>query len=62
MTVRSGGAMSTTIEPARRNFAARHMATTQAGIATLDFGQIYVSIADPTPDGGCPPGSTGSRW
>ena len=30
------------------------MTTTQAGLATLDFGQVYVSIADPTPDGGVP--------
>ena len=30
---------------------ARQMTTTQAGLATLNFGQVYVSIADPTPDG-----------
>ena len=30
------------------------MTTTQAGLATLDFGQVYVSIADPTPDGAVP--------
>ena len=49
MTVRSGDAVVTTIEPARRQFAARTMTTTQSGMATLHFGQIYVSIADPTP-------------
>ena len=54
MTVRSGDKVVTTIEPARRQFAARTMTTTQSGMATLHFGQIYVSIADPTPDGAVP--------
>jgi cytochrome c-type biogenesis protein CcmF len=54
MTVRSGGAVVTTIEPARRQFAARQMATTQAGIATLNLGQLYVSISDPAADGSIP--------
>ena len=36
------------------NFEARQMTTTQAGLATLDFGQVYVAIADPTPDGDVP--------
>ena len=47
MTVRSGGVVVAAIEPARRQFATRQMATTQAGIATLGFGQVYVSIGDP---------------
>ena len=51
MTVRSGGTVVATIEPARRQFLAREMTTTEAGLATLDFGQVYVSIADPTPEG-----------
>jgi cytochrome c-type biogenesis protein CcmF len=54
MTVRSGATIVATIEPARRQFAARQMATTEAGLATIHFGQIYVSIADPTPDGETP--------
>jgi cytochrome c-type biogenesis protein CcmF len=54
MTVRSGGSVVATIEPARRQFLARQMATTEAGLATLDFGQVYVSIADPTPEGDVP--------
>jgi cytochrome c-type biogenesis protein CcmF len=54
MTVRSGGTVVARIEPARRQFAAREMTTTEAGLATLDFGQVYVSIADPTPDGAVP--------
>jgi cytochrome c-type biogenesis protein CcmF len=54
MTVRSGGAVVATIEPARRHFAARQMTTTEAGLTTLAFGQVYVSIADPTSDGAVP--------
>jgi cytochrome c-type biogenesis protein CcmF len=54
MTIRSGGAVVATIEPARRQFATRQMATTQAGIATLGLGQIYVSIGDPDADGAAP--------
>ncbi|HVP99096.1 MAG TPA: heme lyase CcmF/NrfE family subunit [Roseiarcus sp.] len=54
MTVRSGGKLVATISPARRRFAVREMATTQAGLATLDFGQVYASIADPAPDGAVP--------
>jgi cytochrome c-type biogenesis protein CcmF len=54
MTIRSGGVVVTTIDPARRQFTARQMSTTQAGIATLDFGQIYVSIADPAASGTIP--------
>src|SRR5271156_3591437 len=47
VTVRSGDAVVAELEPARRQFAAREMSTTQAGLATLHFGQVYVSIADP---------------
>ena len=54
MTVRSGGAVVAEIEPARRQFASREMSTTQAGLKTLHFGQVYVSIGDPAPDGAVP--------
>jgi cytochrome c-type biogenesis protein CcmF len=54
VTVRSGGAIVAEIAPARRQFASREMTTTQAGLATLQFGQIYVAIADPAPDGTVP--------
>ena len=54
VTVRSGDAVVAKIEPARRQFASREMSTTQAGLATLNFGQVYVSIADPTGDGAVP--------
>ena len=46
MTVRSSGAVVAVVEPARRKFATRQMATTQAGIATLNLGQFYVAISD----------------
>ncbi len=54
MTIRAGDRVVTTIAPARRAFASRAMTTTQAGLTTLNFGQIYVSIADPAPDGAVP--------
>jgi cytochrome c-type biogenesis protein CcmF len=54
MTVRSNGAVVASIAPARRHFDARQMTTTEAGIATLHFGQLYVSIGDPAPDGAVP--------
>jgi cytochrome c-type biogenesis protein CcmF len=54
VTVRSGDAVVAEIAPARRQFASREMTTTQAGLATLNFGQVYVSIADPAADGAVP--------
>ena len=54
MTIRSGGVFAAGVEPARRQFTTRQTATTQAGIATLDFGQVYVSIGDPAADGSVP--------
>jgi cytochrome c-type biogenesis protein CcmF len=54
VTVRLGNAVVAEIAPARRQFASREMSTTQAGLATLNFGQVYVSIADPAPDGAVP--------
>ena len=54
VTVRDGDAVVAELTPARRQFAAREMSTTQAGLATLHFGQVYVSIADPAPDGAVP--------
>jgi len=54
MNVSLDGAPVTTLEPTRRNFGARRMATTEAGIATLWLGQLYISIADPAADGSLP--------
>ena len=36
---------------AKRFYAARQMPTTEAGIATRGFSQIYVSLGNSTPDG-----------
>ena len=54
VTVRSGDAVVAELQPARRQFASREMTTTQAGLKTLHFGQVYVSIADPTGNGAVP--------
>ena len=51
MTIRKDGAVVATVEPARRQFATRQMATTQAGIVTLNLGQVYMAIGDPDADG-----------
>jgi cytochrome c-type biogenesis protein CcmF len=45
-----GGAAIATVESAKRYFPARQMSTTQAGIATLNLGQLYISIGDQTGD------------
>ncbi len=39
------------LEPSKRFFSTRRMSTSQAGIVTLNFGQIYVSIADQNDNG-----------
>jgi cytochrome c-type biogenesis protein CcmF len=44
--IRDGGRVIAHIEPARRQFTTRQMETTEAGIYTLNFGQIYVSLAE----------------
>ncbi|MBX9760892.1 MAG: heme lyase CcmF/NrfE family subunit [Beijerinckiaceae bacterium] len=45
-SVREGGREVATIDPSRRNFAARQTVRTEAGIVTLGLGQIYMNIAD----------------
>jgi len=51
MTIRKAGAVVATVEPARRLFSTRQMATTQAGIVTLNLGQVYVAVGDPNAEG-----------
>jgi cytochrome c-type biogenesis protein CcmF len=46
--IRSGGTVVGEVESEKRFFPARQMSTTQAGIVTLDLGQIYISIGDET--------------
>jgi len=49
--IRAAGALVASVEPAKRFFSARQMGTTQAGIATLWLGQLYISIGDQSGDG-----------
>ena len=51
MEIRSGWAVVATIDPARRFYPARQTPTTEAGIATLGLGQVYVSLSEQNPDG-----------
>ncbi len=53
-SVRKDGAEVAVIAPARRKFVASGSSTTQAGIVTLNFGQVYVSIGDPDEKGAIP--------
>ncbi|HLJ71165.1 MAG TPA: heme lyase CcmF/NrfE family subunit [Roseiarcus sp.] len=46
--IRKDGVVVATVEPAKRFFPARETSTTEAGIATLDLGQVYISIGDET--------------
>ena len=40
------------IVSSKRLYTARQMPTTEAGIATRGFSQLYVALGDPTADGG----------
>jgi cytochrome c-type biogenesis protein CcmF len=50
-TISAGGVAKAAIEPATRTYPSRKMNRSEAGIATLGLGQVYMSIADVTPDG-----------
>jgi cytochrome c-type biogenesis protein CcmF len=49
--IRSIGALVATIEPATRFYPTRRMTRSEAGIATLGLGQVYMSIADVAANG-----------
>ena len=51
MTVRSDGRTIARIAPSRRWFPVRRMNVSEAGIATIGFGQVYVSLGDPNKNG-----------
>ena len=53
-TVHRGGQFLGTMEPSRRAFPDRGMATTEAALMTRGVSQLYVSIGDPNRDGGVP--------
>ena len=49
--IRRGGELIDTIQPSKRNFTTRQTVVSQAGIATLRLGQVYISLGDSHPDG-----------
>ncbi|HUD88506.1 MAG TPA: heme lyase CcmF/NrfE family subunit [Xanthobacteraceae bacterium] len=51
---RASGELIGALEPSRRTFPARNMATTEAALMSRGFSQIYVSLGDPNPDGTVP--------
>jgi cytochrome c-type biogenesis protein CcmF len=51
---RPSGDLIGAMEPSRRTFPARNMATTEAALMTRWLSQIYLSIGDPNPDGSVP--------
>ncbi|WAP67977.1 heme lyase CcmF/NrfE family subunit [Jiella pelagia] len=49
-SVRQGGGELARIETSKRFFPVRQMTTTESGIWTHGFSQLYVSLGDPSPD------------
>ena len=49
--VRKGGVAVAVLEPAKRTYLADGQSTTEAGIETFGFGQLYASLGDPMADG-----------
>jgi cytochrome c-type biogenesis protein CcmF len=48
---RMNGELIGTMEPSRRTFPSRNMATTEAALMTRGVSQLYLSLGDPTKDG-----------
>jgi cytochrome c-type biogenesis protein CcmF len=51
---RTNGELIGVMEPSRRTFPARNMATTEAALMTRGVSQLYLSLGDPSPDGSVP--------
>jgi cytochrome c-type biogenesis protein CcmF len=51
---RSSGEVIGAMEPSRRTFPARNMATTEAALMTRGVSQLYLSLGDPNKDGTVP--------
>jgi cytochrome c-type biogenesis protein CcmF len=51
---RTGGDFIGALEPSRRMFPSRSMATTEAALMTRGVSQLYLSIGDVTPQGAVP--------
>jgi cytochrome c-type biogenesis protein CcmF len=50
-TVRLGGVLIATMEPAKRSFESRATTTTEAALLTRGFSQLYLSLGDVNDDG-----------
>jgi cytochrome c-type biogenesis protein CcmF len=51
---RTNGDLLGIMEPSRRTFPARNMATTEAALMRRGVSQLYLSLGDPNPDGTVP--------
>jgi cytochrome c-type biogenesis protein CcmF len=51
-SVLRGGIIATAMEPARKQFQARQMATSETAIATFGFSQLYMALGEPDKSGG----------
>ena len=51
-TVRRDGILTTALEPSRRAFTARRMATSETAIATFGFSQLYLALGEADASGG----------
>jgi cytochrome c-type biogenesis protein CcmF len=51
---RTNGDLIGVMEPSRRTFPARNMATTEAALMRRGASQLYLSLGDPNPDGSVP--------
>ncbi|MBB4197704.1 heme lyase NrfEFG subunit NrfE [Rhodoblastus sphagnicola] len=51
MAISRDGKILAKIDPSKRFFKTRQMATSQAGIVTLNLGQVYVAVAEQNADG-----------
>ncbi len=49
--IRADGRQTAAIEPAMRFYPARRMSRSEAGIATIGLGQVYMSIGEASPNG-----------
>ena len=49
--VQMSGEIIGSMEPTRRTFPARSMATTEAALMSRGVSQLYLSLGDPNPDG-----------
>jgi len=51
MTVLADGRAIAVVTPSRRTFPVRQMTVSEAGLRTIDLGQVYISLGDSNPNG-----------